>query len=423
MNHTSFIDSSNFDIASEGPIGQQQSFSHVEEIPSAGFNQLFLAERYGKKWFLKGLKKEFRQQPFYIELLRKELDIALSLDHPNIVKTFGWEQIPEAGPCIIMEYVDGETLKEAIEKGIIPSNKQRIIFQLLEAVTYFHSKQIVHRDLKPANIIITHNGKNVKVIDFGLADTDSYFILKQPAGTLRYISPEQQGGRCPDIKNDIYSIGRILEDMRLGWHYRGIIQHCLQPAAQRYENTTQLVSALQKAQKRTTRTLVSGMAFILILLLAYLTWQVMSIQQSIPKDQNYSSQFTALQQMTSDQINSTIPYFKNTTDKRVENAVKRAVGKVDKYILSTDIQQHLDTLNNIQYLDNQKYTQTALEVNQIIDEYCSSVKNDFNTRQNSDIYLQICYHVSENYFSKWSKKLISLSMSYQEYDTSSTIHK
>ena len=119
---------------------------------------------------------------------------------------------------------------------------------------------------------------------------------------------------------------------------------------------------------------------------------------------------------------SNLPPISNA-DNKVDYAIEQAVKKVDEYIQSTDIQQHLDTLNNIQYLDNQKYTQTALDVNQIIDDYCSSIKKDFNTRQNSDIYLQICYHVSENYFSKWSKKLISLSMSYQEYYTSSTIQK
>ena len=409
MNQSSFIDSSNFGIPSESTIEQPQGFCHLKEIPSTGFNQIFLAERFGKRWFLKGLKQEFRQQPFYIELLRKELDISLSLDHPNIVKTFGWEQLPDAGPCIVMEYVDGETLKQMIERGITPSIKLRIVFQLLDAVNYFHSKQIVHRDLKPSNIIITHNGNNVKVIDFGLADSDAYFTLKQPAGTMSYTSPEQQQGRRPDVKNDIFSIGRILEDMHLGKLYRPIIQKCLLPSAQRYENTTEVYAALQKAQKKTARNIKVAILLLLVAFLAYLTWQVVSIQKKIPVNQNITLISNVQREYPFPLERTALPFSLKNTNTRTEKAIREGVKRVQEYMAATQLETHFDTLKCVRYLDNQKYTQAAIEVTKMINDYCKGIKNDFTKQECTDIYVQICYQISEQYFNKWTMKLVYFS--------------
>lgn len=117
---------------------------------------------------------------------------------------------------------------------------ESIFLQLLDAVHYIHAKQIVHRDLKPSNIMITHNGSHVKLIDFGLSDTDDFSILKQPAGTSGYISPEQSISRKADIRNDIFSIGCILEKILPGKAYTAIINRCKAPIAQRYANVDEL---------------------------------------------------------------------------------------------------------------------------------------------------------------------------------------
>lgn len=243
-----------------------EQFTDFTPIPCKGFNTLCKAKRYGRWWMLKGLKAEFRWQPTYQALLHKEFDILVSLQHPNIVAASSMEDVAELGPCIVMEWIDGITLDEWIAKhnGNVESNNdgklpdkariyqgERILMQLLDAVGYIHARQITHRDLKPSNIMITYNGNHVKLIDFGLSDTDSYDILKQPAGTLGYISPEQATIRQTDIRNDIYSIGCILQRMQLGKVYRPIVERCTADIEKRYQS----VEALREdiSRKKTNR--------------------------------------------------------------------------------------------------------------------------------------------------------------------------
>ena len=216
---------------------RSEQFSDFTPIPCKGFNILCKAKRYGRWWVLKGLKKQYRQDGNYKNLLHKEFDILISLQHPNIVSAYSMEEIPEMGTCIVMEWIDGITLEHWNGSK---TEGEAIFLQLLDAVHYIHAKQIVHRDLKPSNIMITHNGNHVKVIDFGLSDTDDFAILKQPAGTPGYISPEQIASQQADIRNDVFSIGCILEKILPGTPYTAIIKRCKAPIAQRYANVDEL---------------------------------------------------------------------------------------------------------------------------------------------------------------------------------------
>ena len=216
---------------------RSEQFSDFTPIPCKGFNILCKAKRYGRWWVLKGLKEQYRQDENYKNLLHKEFDILISLQHPYIVSAYSMEEIPEMGTCIVMEWIDGITLEHWSGRKI---EGEGIFLQLLDAVHYIHAKQIVHRDLKLSNIMITHNGSHVKLIDFGLSDTDDFAILKQPAGTPGYISPEQIISRQADIRNDIFSIGCILEKILPGKAYTAIINRCKAPIAQRYANVDEI---------------------------------------------------------------------------------------------------------------------------------------------------------------------------------------
>ena len=232
----------NNDISSSGFVFQdchsetKSSFYDIKEIETKGYSSLHTATYLGKKVILKGLKPEFKNERFYQDLLKKEFEISRSLDHPNIVKTIDFQNIPNLGDCIVMEYIEGLTLTEFIEGHRVIESQSRkaknvydkIFNELLDAMMYFHSKQITHRDLKPSNILITNNGNNVKIIDFGLSDADDYLILKQAAGTKKYAAPEQLIPNNPiDCRADIYSLGIILRN-NFPKSYRKIADKCAQ---------------------------------------------------------------------------------------------------------------------------------------------------------------------------------------------------
>lgn len=180
-----------------------------------GATEIYTATRYGKKFILKGLKEQYRDDPVYLMGLMKEFEIGIVLDHPNIRSTIGVETDENLGRVIVLEYIDGQTLEQLLISGFItPNLADRIIHQVADALSYIHNKQVYHRDLKPANILISYHGNQAKIIDFNLSDSDDFIVLKNPAGTLKYMAPEQQTlGAHPSAAADIFSFGKILREI------------------------------------------------------------------------------------------------------------------------------------------------------------------------------------------------------------------
>ena len=168
---------------------------------------------------VKILKEEFLTNDDFVRRFKNESKAIALLSHPNIVKVYD-VSFGEKLQYIVMEYVDGITLKEYIQKQNAITWNEALFFtnQILMALQHAHDKGIVHRDVKPQNIILLSNG-NIKVADFGIARfsrSDTKTLTDKAIGSVHYISPEQAKGEFTDERADIYSVGVVLYEMLTG---------------------------------------------------------------------------------------------------------------------------------------------------------------------------------------------------------------
>lgn len=207
---------------------------------------LYKSSRHRRIVAIKCVRPEFRDNPLYWDMLRKEYEIGHSLNHPNIREYYSLDNDPELGICLEMEWVDGDSLDLLLPECRRNTElRDKITRQILDAVRFMHLKQVIHRDLKPGNILVTRNGQNVKLIDFSLSDSDSHLVLKGNAGTARYASPEQKECGPADFRSDIFSIGVILSEMSDSRRYRNVSRKCMRPDKdRRYPDIDRLEAAL-----------------------------------------------------------------------------------------------------------------------------------------------------------------------------------
>lgn len=191
--------------------------------------RLYTVVRSGRRYVLKALRPELTGAEAYRALLHKEFQLANTLDHQGIAGVFALEKNPELGECIVMEYVDGSTLSDFLKTKPTKDERRRIAVELAEALCYLHSRGVYHRDLKPDNLMITNHGHHLRIIDFGLGDSDDFEMLKASGGTERYGAPEQQSpaGAVADAPADVWAYGSILRQLSCGLPYHRIAASCL----------------------------------------------------------------------------------------------------------------------------------------------------------------------------------------------------
>ncbi|MER7947411.1 Stk1 family PASTA domain-containing Ser/Thr kinase [Streptomyces sp. NPDC096079] len=189
-----------------------------------GMAEVYLAQdtRLGRTVAVKTLRADLARDPSFQARFRREAQSAASLNHPAIVAVYdtGEDYVDQVSiPYIVMEYVDGSTLRELLHSGrkLLPERTLEMTVGILQALEYSHRAGIVHRDIKPANVMLTRTGQ-VKVMDFGIARAmgDAGMTMTQTAaviGTAQYLSPEQAKGEQVDARSDLYSTGCLLYEL------------------------------------------------------------------------------------------------------------------------------------------------------------------------------------------------------------------
>jgi serine/threonine-protein kinase len=192
----------------------------LRKLGAGGMADVYLAEdtTLGRRVAVKVLLNRYASDHQFVERFRREAQAAARINHANIVNIYDWGPV-DGTYYIVMEYVEGETLKERVQRQgrFSPGEAVRVALELLAAVQIAHDAHIVHRDIKSQNILIDRGG-TVKVTDFGIAKADDSQMTEAGSilGTAQYLAPEQARGEPVDERSDLYSVGVVLYEMLTG---------------------------------------------------------------------------------------------------------------------------------------------------------------------------------------------------------------
>ncbi|WP_163214173.1 serine/threonine-protein kinase [Bacteroides sp. 519] len=238
--------------------------THPTLIGQGATSVCYKVNRYGKWYVQKWLRPEMATNPLYVSAFKKELELGLRLDHPNIVRYVDI-QMDANKFYILTDYVDGLSLDTFLTRH--PNHfknkakQQQFVKELFSAIEYLHSHQMLHLDLKPENILITRQGHHVKLIDLGFAYQDCYPY--NPAGSARYTAPEQiANAEKLSPACDVYAIGRVLQFVGIG--SKRVINKCIAiDAKDRYLSVAELQMAYYTQWKK--RLAMAGLCVLFVL--------------------------------------------------------------------------------------------------------------------------------------------------------------
>mgnify|MGYP002624210068 CR=1 FL=1 len=410
-------------------------FTDMSVVCTSAHHVLVRARRYGRWFLLKGLTSETRGNAAFQGMLRKELQILMRLQHPNVVQAVGFEDVDKLGPCIIMEWIEGDTLDDWLQgtgerPGTEPqgtadarNRRRRLAMELLQAVAYVHQMGVVHRDLKPQNVMVTRNGQSIKLIDFSLADSDGDAVLKQPAGTPAYMSAEQRQSDVPDVRNDIYSLGLVLDQMGLGHRFAPLVRRCQLPIDRRYHDMSELLAHFQRlARRRKWGSVAAAVAVsatvgasVMTLLMA---WQsqgaatttepnVAGTEQEIAAKsdsvisllmhelEQKDSQIVSIKQLLEEQSATMTTADVNA---QMRHAIEVGKRKVDERIAYWNVDVLLDTLTRWEY--RHRDLQTRIDnVGKDTYDYFDNIENMFSEQEMQQIRTAVL-----DYWSAWNER-------------------
>ena len=212
------------------PGTQLGTYRIVAPIGAGGMGEVFRAKdaKLGREVAIKVLPPGFAEDPNRLRRFQQEAQTLAALSHPNVVQVFAAGE-HQGRPYLVMELLEGETLRQCLEKGRLPWRKAaELAAAIADGLAAAHAKGIVHRDLKPENLVLTEHG--IKILDFGLAKVrpatlgEATTVDTTPPGTLDgallgtigYMAPEQVHGQPTDARSDIFALGCVLYEMVTG---------------------------------------------------------------------------------------------------------------------------------------------------------------------------------------------------------------
>lgn len=250
---------------------------------SGGTCDCYRLVKDNRVYCVKRPKKDMRSSEVYMSLFRKEFELGIELEHPNIVRYFAYDE-DEQGPYIRMDYIDGDSLEAFVaqhpdyfkEKG----HRKQFCDELFSALSYLHDKKMLHLDLKPSNILITNKGHHVKLIDLGFGWSESY--LHDLGFTREYCAPEQQTAKTELFgpATDIYALGMILQ--RFGLAKDAVVRRCLKDnPKERYQSVGELQKAI-KSNECIRMVSKAGLGLAVVLLIGAIVWLVGFREKPLP---------------------------------------------------------------------------------------------------------------------------------------------
>lgn len=396
----------------------------VEVLRVTKTNVIARGRRYGRQWLLKGLRDDLRGSAIMQRQLQKEFEINARLRHPSVVQCVAMENVGELGRCIVQEWVEGQTLHELLQTGKMKSSEKRtVVRRLVEAVAYLHSQGVVHRDLKPSNVMVREIGREVVLIDFGLADTADYVELKGAAGTPGFISPEQESSGGADPADDVYSLGVIMSEMTPS--YSAIARRCLRPVGKRPADAGRLLAMIQRRDRRPKIIMGCVLALTVALLAAFAVGRIGSLERAAADFEKKVSELTEVNAgnvLLISSLHDSLASVRNSLDdangelariseyeSRRQQTLKEGYSRIDRILSEADRR----TFSKLTPDDLQSYTALLLELTGLlkskIEGYCDSLKSTPLSKEDkekirADLYNYQAVKLSE-YQNRWLKRI------------------
>ena len=250
---------------------------------SGGTADCYKLIKDNRLYCIKRPKPQHRESEAYMSLFRKEFELGIELEHPNIVRYFAYDT-DNHGPFIRMDYVDGDNLEEFIaqhpEYFHDKNNRKQFLDELFSAIDYLHKKGLLHLDLKPNNILITTKGNHVKLIDLGFGWSESF--IHDLGFTRDYCAPEQLSAKTDLVSpaTDLYALGKILH--RFGLAKDSVVEHCLlEDPSERPQSIGELKRLIRNGELKSKGSKVLlGMAGIAVI--GVLTWFIFGQPEATP---------------------------------------------------------------------------------------------------------------------------------------------